>query len=289
MRSCLFYTLAFLPFCIQNVMAIGMSIPPVVTGNLKQYSSLANLMNCVSYTTSKDDIIMLNIQSGDKLSSQQLNLRVFDSEDNTLRLMHDMSGEQSVIFTNLNNPIQIPQSDSKNRIGLANRRQVKQYQDDPDVSGKCQIHICFDNVYFDKSWSFQKRPREVHLSVSIRNITTLKQTNYNNYAKHFIRISSGDAENTEDSGETNYEFTENDFNKAVEYLQTLLNEVSEELRSSEGTLRTLQSLEVELRNVNESIFESFTRTSLMIIATICVFGLAQLAYIHFFLKRRKLL
>lgn len=275
----------FFTTCIPTAMAIGMTIPAVITGDRKHYSSLTNLVNCVSYTTSKDDIIMLNVKAGSKLSSQQLNLRVFDSEDSTLRTMKDLSGEQSIIFTNLNNPIQIDPSDSK-LIGLANRRHIKE---DPSITGKSQIHICFDNVYFDKSWSFQKRLRDVYLDVRIRNITTLKQTNYNNYAKYFIRKSSTAMENSKKSKDTNLDFTESDFNKAVDFLQTLLNELSEELNSSKDKLQALNSLESELRNVNESIFESFTRTSLTLIATICVFGLAQLAYIRFFLKRRKYL
>ncbi|GEQ66545.1 hypothetical protein JCM33374_g208 [Metschnikowia sp. JCM 33374] len=281
--SAVFFTL------IWQVSAIGMSIPPVVTGEQKRYSSLSNLMNCISYTTSKDDIIMLNIQSGSKLSSQQLNLRVFDSENNILRSIQDISGEQSVIFTNLNNPIQIHQTDPKHLIGLTNRRQIDNDEEDLSTSEKSHIHICFDNVYFDKSWSFQKRSRDVQLNVSIRNITTLRQTNYNDYAKYFVRISNTDMKEVDHSSNSNSDFTEKDFNNAVNHLQTSLNEVSEELKSSKGTLQTLQSLENELRNFNESIFESFTRTSLLLIATICIFGLAQLAYFHIFLKRKKLL
>ncbi|OBA23913.1 hypothetical protein METBIDRAFT_76834 [Metschnikowia bicuspidata var. bicuspidata NRRL YB-4993] len=286
MRLYLFSFLAVLSLCLSHVFAIGLTIPPVVYSEQKHYSSLTNLLNCISYTTSKDDIIMVSVESGHKVPSQQLNLRVFDSEDNTLRSMQDISGEQSVIFTNLNNPIQIPQTEAKNLLGLKYRRQTKNIADELYVSGMSQVHICFDNVYFDKSWSFRKSPRDVHLDVSIRNITTLKQTNYNNYAKYFIRPSNTDTNDDPVGDYSNYDFTENDFNNAVRNLQTLLNEVSEELKSSEGTLRNLQTLESELRNVNESIFESFTRTTLLIITTICVFGVAQLTYIRFLLKKR---
>lgn len=269
--------------------SIGMSISPVVTGDKKRYASLDNLLHCISYKTSRDDIIMVTVNSGNRIASQLLNLHIFDSENNVLRSMEDMADEQTVMFANLNNPIQIEDSSSPNLLGLANKKAARDELKEllSSHSGKSYVYICFDNIYYDKSWSFQKRDRDVHLTVHIRNMTTLKETNYNNYAKYFNQIKA-DTE-ADENNEFRQDFTEDDFDKAMNDLQTLLNEISEELRSTDRILQTLMEHEFKLRDVNEAIYEGYTRTAIMGIAAICLFGVVQLIYYKCYFKKRKLI
>lgn len=265
-------------------MAIGMTIPPVVTGDHKKYSSLSNLMNCISYRTFKDDIILLTVNSGDRIVSQQLNLNIFDSENNMLRSVEDLADEKTVMFTNLNNPIQL--EDRKN----APMRARDNYHDLMNVhSGKSYVYVCFDNIYFDKSWSFQKHSRDLLLHVSIRNLTSLKETNYNNFAKYFSQLKDPREVDINEDNEFQLDFNEQDFEKAVVQLQTLLNEVSEELKSTEGIIKILMDNESKLRDVNEAIFEDYTLTSIVLIACICIFGLCQIIYYKCYFTRKKLI
>lgn len=262
-----------------------MTIPPVVTGDQRKYSSLSNLMNCISYRTFKDDIILVTVSSGDRIASQQLNLKVFDSENNVLRFMEDMVDEQSFMFTNLNNPKQILSSKHANP-----NKARDNYNDLMNVhSGKSYIYVCFDNIYFDKSWSFQKHSRDLLLQVSIRNMTSLLQTNYNKYAKHFNQMKDPVDVNVNENNEFNLDFSELDFEKVMDLLQTQLNEVSEELKSTEGIIKLLMDNESKLRDVNEAIYEDYTRTSIVLIACICIFGLCQIIYYKCYFTRRKLL
>lgn len=264
---------------IPNCLAIGMSIPPVVTGDHKKYSSLSNLMNCISYRTFKDDIILVIINSGDRIASQQLNLNVFDSENNILRSMEDMADEQTFMFTNLNNPVQ-----------LSANKPRDDYDDLMSVhSGKSYVYICFDNIYFDKSWSFQKRSRDLLMQVAIRNITSLKETNYNKFAKYFNQVKNPSDSDVNENNEFQLDFNEQDFEKAMAQLQTLLNEVSEELRSTEGIINLLMDNEYRLRDVNEAIYEDYTRTSIFLIACICIFGLCQIIYYRCYFSRKNLI
>lgn len=261
---------------LYTVAAIGLSVPPIAVGDTSLYSSTKNLINCISYKTSRDDIVMAQINSGNKLASQKLNLYVFDSNLNLLRSLQDMSHEQTVMVTNLNSPIKF-----SDLLGKHKSRQV-------DEAAKDFVHICFDNVYYDKSWSFNKQARNVILTVNVRNVTTLKKTNYNNYAKYFTKLTDLEkAQVTEESFDL--DFSEGDFDKAISKLQTLLNEVSEELRDLSRTLQELKNSESELRNVNESIYERYTLSLLLIFALICLLGFFEIVYYYFMLKRRKLI
>lgn len=268
-----------------------MSITPVAVGDSAHYASLDNLLNCVSYKTLKDDVVMVHIYSGGSISSQKLNLQVFDLANNVLRSIQDLSGEQVVMFTNLNNPIQFPQMESHNLLGLGNQKKARNAQSELDAleQGKSYVHICFDNVYYDKSWSFQKSNRDIHLNVNIRNITTLRNTNYNNYAKYFTDVAGMPAAEDSKNDLKNHDFTEKDFDFAVNRLELQLNEVSEELKASYQILGTLKKTEQELRNANEAIYDSYTRTFLLIIVSICIFGSLELCYFYTFFRRRNLI
>lgn len=286
--ACAVAWLLALVLWVSPVLGIGMTIPPVLTGDKKKYSSLDNLLNCISYRTSKDDIIMVTVNSGDRIASQQLNLHVIDSENNVLRSMEDMADEQTIMFTNLNNPNQL-EDPYKNLLGLSKRKKTRdEYKDlmNPH-SGKSYVYICFDNIYFDKSWSFQKRSRDLSMSVHIRNMTTLKETNYNNYAKYFNLLKADPK--ADENNEFKLDFSEDDFEKAADQLQTLLNEISEELQSSYTTLQTLLEHEFKLRDVNEAIYEGYTRTAIMMITAICLFGAVQLIYYKCYFRSRKLI
>lgn len=262
-----------------------MTIPPVVTGDSKKYSSLNNLMNCISYQTFKDDIILVTVNSGDRIASQQLNLNVFDSENSVLRSMADLADEQNFMFTNLNNPIQFDDRKPGNK-----KKPRDDYNDLMNLhSGKSYIYICFDNIYFDKSWSFQKHSRDLLLQVSIRNMTSLKETNYNKLAKYFNQLKDPSDPDINENNEFQLNFNEEDFEKAMDQLQNQLNEVSEELRSTEAIFKLLMDNESKLRDVNEAIYEDYTRTAIVLIACIGVFGLFQIIYYKCYFTRRKLI
>lgn len=262
-----------------------MTIPPVVTGDRKKLSSLNNLMNCISYRTFKDDIILVTVNSGDRIASQQLNLNVFDSENSVLRSMTDLADEQNFMFTNLNNPIQFD-----NRKPTNQKKARDDYNDLMNLhSGKSYIYICFDNIYFDKSWSFQKQSRDLLLTVSIRNMTSLKETNYNKLAKYFNQLKDPNDLDINENNEFQLNFNEEDFEKAMGSLQNQLNEVSEELKSTEAIFKILMDNESKLRDVNEAIYEEYTFTSIILIACISIFGICQIVYYKCYFTKRKLI
>lgn len=280
-----------------QVVALGMIIPPVATGDKRKYSGINNLLNCVSYRTRKDDIIMARIDSGDRISLQKLNLHVFDSDNNVLRTMDNMAGEQTIMFTNLNNPVQLEQHLASGLDLLSrklgekihhNKNKPRDAQYDADMIphiGKSYVYICFDNIYYDKSWSFQRSPREVTLTVDIRDINTLKETNYANYARYFKDEKK--AESGHDLDTSN--FNERDFESAVDKLLAMLHQVLEEIQSSTAVSESLKVRQSELRNVNEAIYETYMQTTVIILSCICVFGLVQVIYIRFYLKLKKLI
>lgn len=251
--------------------AIGMTIQPTLAGDKSKLLLLLHLHHCVSYHTSKDDIIMVSVHAGDRVSLQRLNLRVFDNDDNLLRATNDVSNDLTFIFTNLNSPVQVESE-------LVAR---------DETEGRLLIHVCFDNVYFDRLWSFQKQVRDVELKVSIRNKTSLQRINYNNFARYFQRASDLDMTKVKNN-EIKQDFTEDDFERAVQELSALLLDISDELSGTESGFESLMDAERALRAANEDIFEKFTRHTLAVIASICCFGLFQVVYFKCYLKRNKI-
>lgn len=279
----IFLLFAWLP----SVVAIGLSIPPVLTGDKKRYSTPHNLANCISYLTSKDDIITVKIKAGEKQTSQVLNLNVFDSQKNVLRTLEDLEQDQVVMFTNLD--YQATPEEKKRKRFL--EVQDKTEQDDIDllplVPEKTYVHICFDNIYSDRSWSFQKQPRDLSLTVDIRSLASLKKTNYKIYAKYFTQNS--ESAKMRDDLDFEFDFTQESFESAVKKLQVELNEVSEELKQSLEVVQNLKFHERRLRDMNEEIFENYMRTSVLLLCTIAGLGMIQLFYYKFYFKRRKLI
>lgn len=279
-HALLVWLLAYLP----AVLAIGLSIPPVLIGDKKRYSSPLNLANCVSYLTSKDDIITVTIKAGDKLNSQLLNLNVFDSQKNTLRFLEDLEHNQMVMFTNLDYQLSGQDHHWKRLLDFHREKKPQEGIDLlPSVPDKTYVHICFDNIYLDKSWSFQKQPRELIINVDIKSLTALKKTNYKKYAKYFSHFLESD------DIETDFDFSEENFESAVKKIENLLNEVSEELDASLKIVQNLKVHERRLRDLNEEIFENYIKTSTLLLFTIGSLGLIQLFYYKFYFKRRKLI
>lgn len=270
-------------------MAIGMQIPPISSDESKHMSSLKNLRNCVGYRTSRDDLILVKIRSGDRVSSQHLNLRVFDSDNNILRSSDDISNDLSFIFTNLNNPVQIQEDKSYHILDRFRPRK----EQDPKVSelmnpydGNSFVYICFDNLYYDKSWSFRKQNHDVDLQVQIRNATTLGEINYSEFAKYFSNLKPQVGSEAEGQKAA---FTQQNFEDAMKELNFQLDEISENLRSSSEILNTLKSNQASLRDANELIFSSYTKTSIVVFGSICAFGGAQMIYFMCFCKKRRIL
>lgn len=289
---------------------LGLIVPPHLVGDNKKYSSINNLLNCVSYPTVKDDIIILTVNSGEKLPSQVLNMNIFDSENNKIRYKGDISDEMNLIFTNLNNPLQINHNyaHSPDKRNILNKLHLGRNKEQERVdelmnsdSGKSLIYICFDNLYLDKSWSFQPQDREVEIFVDIKNMTSIKQTNYNIYAQYFKKFKYNsdkgvDAKNSEKKSQNEgtdkslkKDFTQNDFENNIKLLESELSDVVENLKNSELILKNLMEQESKLRDANEKIFSEYTKVSIIMIVIISIFGLAQLVYFRCYLKKRKYL
>lgn len=289
---------------------LGLIVTPHLVGDNKKYSSINNLLNCVSYPTVKDDIIILTVDSGEKLPSQVLNMNIFDSENNKIRYKGDISEEMNLIFTNLNNPLQINRNyaDSPDKRNILNKIHLGRNKEQERVdelmnsdTGKSLIYICFDNLYLDKSWSFQPQDRDVEIFVDIKNMTTIKQTNYNLYAQYFKKFKYNsdqgvDAKNNEKKSKNEgtdktlkKDFTQNDFENNIKLLESELSDVVENLKNSELILTNLMEQESKLRDANERIFSEYTKVSIIMIVAISIFGMAQLVYFRCYLKKRKYL
>ncbi|KAK6455005.1 emp24/gp25L/p24 family/GOLD-domain-containing protein [Scheffersomyces xylosifermentans] len=287
--------------------ALGLTIHPTKVGDKSGYSSRENLRNCVSYPTVKDDIILVTVKSGDKVNKQFLNLIIFDDENNSLRSQRDISNEVSFMFTNLNNPKSGAVQEQEGEVGKRSNpeqniinQDISQANADPNHinelinsnKGKSMINICFDNLYADKSWSFHPEPKDVELYVDIKNLTTIQQTNYNNYAQYFNSLKkqqNGNKKDGEEKEEQNKEFTQQDFEDEIKFLKTELDNVIVNLQNSEMILQNLMEQEFKLRDVNEAIFSEYTKASVVIIACTILFGLVQLIYFRCYLKKRKVL
>lgn len=322
----LIHTVIALLSLTQFIYGLGLIIEPCLVGDKKKYSSINNLQNCISYLTVKDDIIMVRIKSGDKLASQRLNLNIFDLENNKIRFKKDISHEMNLIFTNLNNPavvnselesLQVKRSNIFGRLsGLVHHEdaggaaggaaagaagavggagagtQTASTDSHLDSNkGKSLIYICFDNVYTDRSWSFHAQPKDVELYTEIKNMNTIKDTNYNNYAHYFNKFKDASSKSEEEEEKTKQreEFTQEDFENEIKILQHELEEVIEKLKSSEDILRELMEQEYRLRDANEAIYSGYTKISIIMLVCTFVAGLIQMAYQTYFLKKQKVI
>lgn len=296
---------------ILQCQALGISVNPVKAGDFKKYSSKASPANCVMYPTVKDDLVMVRIKAGDKIPAQKLNLLVFDDDNNELRSEPDISNDISFMFSNLNSP-HVTQKTLHQRSNLFNFHKGskdKEGKDPKDAEkanelinnhkGRSLIYICFDNIYADKSWSFHAQPRNVELFVDIKTMSTITQTNYNNYAQYFDRLKledgrknegqNGKEVSTDSKSVPPQDFTEDDFKAKMKFLKAELNNAVDSLHNSELILSNLMEQEFQLRDINESIFEGYTKASIFFLLAIAVFGSLQIVFYWAYLKKKKLL
>lgn len=285
-----------------------MSIPPISQDDKDHYSGLNYLDNCLSYHTNNNDLIMVTVLLGERLPSQSLNLKVFDSEDNLLRYSNNIMGEINLILKNLNNqdyylsegsrdvaepgvslnptPSKVPNKrdqllDKLSGFHPSRSNNAKLNELLNNDKGKNLINVCFDNIYSDKSWSFQPQIRDIDLHVSLRDVSTLKQTNYNLYSKYFNKFRSSIQSDT-----PSLLMEEKDFDEQIEVIENEIHNVVQNLKNSELILQNLLDQEWKLRDVNETIFAGYTRISIILLVTILVMGLFQIAYFGFYFKRR---
>ena len=285
-----------------------MSIPPISQDDKDHYSGLNYLDNCLSYHTSNNDLIMVTVLLGERLPSQSLNLKVFDSEDNLLRYSNNIMGEINLILKNLNNPDYYLSEGSRDVAEseaslkptpskVPNKRDQlidklpgfhPSRSNDAKLNellnndkGKNLIYVCFDNIYSDKSWSFQPQIKDIDLHVNLRDVSALKETNYNLYSKYFNKFRSSIQSDT-----PSLLMEEKDFDEQIEVIENEIHNVVQNLKNSELILQNLLDQEWKLRDVNETIFAGYTRISIILLVTILVMGLFQIAYFGFYFKRR---
>jgi hypothetical protein len=293
---------------VKVVLGLGVIIPPVKIGDTKGYASIKNTLNCVKYKSNRDDIVLITLKTGDRLHNQMLDVVVLDGDDNKLRQLADVTHDVNIIFSNMNG------DDVSNEITLKRDREMFGLKDSNDRSNHVSkraveisdFYVCFNNIYTDKSWSFQPQTKEVELFVDIKNITTIKQYNYRTLGKYFNRLKF---EHYDRSQETNQQinnldqdsikpkklvplkhvFSEKDWLNEINYLSTELNNIILSLKESESILTDLSQQEIILRDTNEEIFSNFTKTAITLYVVICVIGVLQLIYYRWLLKKKKIL
>lgn len=267
-------------FCHMVVTAaLGISVSPIRAGDHTKLSSKLQLDNCVAYDTTRNDVITVHVQAYDKVAGQQLNLHIFDSDDNQLRLVRDISGEVNVVFTNLHSDVAL--SKRGNIIDKLSHLRHADSDHAEDVlhsnEGKSRIHVCFDNIYADKSWSFVPQPREIEMLFTARDFAGLKKTNFKLFTKYFLSLATSAADDVS-------AIRDLDFEDLLVSLELQLQAVIAGLDSSEHTLQALISQETKLRNANEEIFSTYTKVSIAFLILIAVFGLVPIVYMRFYLK-----
>lgn len=266
---------------------LGVFVKPALKGDKSKHSSLNYMINCVSYETVKDDIIIVRIKSGDRIGSQILNLHIFDSDNNMIRTSNDIANDLDLIFTNLNNPNQIKENgDVLHQIKRSSFFKKMHGHSKEELfiekGGKSVINICFDNLYSDKSWSFKPREREVEVFVDIKDMTKIKETNYQTYAKYFNAKKY-------DRNSDRSSFTEADFDVSISELKNDLQTVIDSLDKSQLTLDSLLDYEVQLRDANEEIFHTYSLNTIVIFVIIGIFGAIQIFFTRRFLKKKGVL
>lgn len=278
---------------------LGVTVPPTLISNRNKFSSLDNLQNCVSYQTVKDDIILVRIRAGDRILSQLLNLNIFDLENNKIRFKKNIAHDLRIMFTNLNSAYSVDdghaiESPLRKREDVSKKEDAKRDEKGQQLldsnTGKLLIYICFDNVYTDRSWSFRPRDHEVELQVEIKNLESLQQINYNNYAHYFNKVYRLQEDEKVDEvpidGHT--DFTEDKLEENLKYLQTELNNIISSLEGSESILRTLMENEFKLRDTNEEIYVNYSKSAIVLFLTTGFFGIAQVIYLTCYLKKHRI-
>lgn len=273
---------------LRYVWGVGLVIEPVLEGDTDNYSGLHNLRRCLGYHTNNDEVMMVKVDCGIKPKSQYLNLKIFDSENNLLRASNDITNEISLILKNLNNdPQEIQSTDNSHKIRAQILDKMSPFggsggNKDPkkldellnNDKGKNLIYVCFDNIYNDRSWSFDPVPREVELTVNLRDVSSMHQSNYDLYSKYFNKFQSNnnDAKHLKNMNEV-------EFDHEINVLENELNNVVENLQNSELILNNILEQESKLRDVNEAIYSRYTILTTIIFVMIFIVGVFQILFL----------
>ena len=273
-----FMLFAFL-LLLPSANAIGVMIPPIKNLSKDKKSSLKNLQNCVSYETTKKDIMFVTISNVEQFTSQSLNLLILDDQGNTLRNQQDIgkfNREVELLITNLESLKSIVLEEKREEGKANSNNNVEEIAKDTKM-----IHVCFDNVYSDLSWSFQPRIFEFEVTVNIKN--DIESTDYGMYRQYFTYLQD------ENSKEGQAEINAMSFEAKMLLVEMDLQTVVDKLLELDETLKLLMENEFKLRDANEEIFSGYTLISIVLCVTILVCGLLQLIYFKFYLRRKNVL
>lgn len=248
--------------CVSKValsMGLGMVIKPVMLGDDLNYLGLTHLENCVAYPMYHEDVAVVLVDVGDRIASQNLELRVFDESNNLLRNQRGLEQLHTFLLSSA--------GDEKPE---ARHHHTKEQLKPPF------IYICFDNIYQDMLWSFNPKNHEVYVTVDIKAFHAMNATKFELYTEHV------GAFNTTGTVEEN-------FDRQMASIKSQLNSVQDSMRELERNFDDLVAIEKELRNLNEFIFEDYTHKSLMIFLIIVLVGLAQVFHTRRIVQRAKLI
>lgn len=260
-----------------------MIIDPVLRGDKTKMSSLNNLKHCLSYHTNNNELIMVSVNTGEKLPSQTLNMKIFDSENNLLRMSSDIEEDVLLILKNLNDPLQPLSTRSNNIIDKlshlgTSKNPSKLNELLNNDKGKNKIFVCFDNLYNDKSWSFKPVARDINLQVNLRDISSMRSSDYNLYSKYFNKFINEDHKARK--------ISEEEFNQEIQVIQNELDNVIENLQNSELLLENALEQESILRDINEEIFTDYTMWAISVLVVILTFGLFRMGYMWYYLLKK---
>ncbi|CAI5759512.1 unnamed protein product [Candida verbasci] len=248
-------------FLLSFARALGIIVSPTkdAKSNINKLSSPNNLENCINYQVNPNDIIILNVKNIERIHSQILNLVIFDSNGNILRNQRNLAKTDKEFDLILKNT----------DVTINEKREVV----------KDFIHICFDNLYNDLSWSFKPRDYELELGINIK--SNMEYTNYNIYKKYF----SNDLEQEKQQVD-NEEFDSAIFDQKISKVRHELDLIVENLQNSEEILNDLKLQESKLRDINESIFSGYTFISIILCVTILICGLIQLIIYRLYIFKK---
>ncbi|KAI5965605.1 uncharacterized protein KGF55_000967 [Candida pseudojiufengensis] len=294
-KSIIIFILIFLLPTLTS--AIGLNISPIknTNSNQKKLSSLKNLQNCLSYETGQNDIIFLTINPIENLISQELNLKIIDSRGNILRNQHNLSKFNKMlelIINPNNNEVTSTIASEENNGEIDIRSNADTTQKERNF-----IHICFDNLYNDLSWSFQPKKYEIEIDINIKN--DIKLTNYKIFKNYFSNFDNNHINQEENQQQqqpqegSNSEFykiqlNEELFDSKMSEISIELNNIQNKLIENDAILQDLLNQEFKLRDVNEEIFGSYNFISIFLCCFIFGCGILQLIIFKFTLKKKNI-
>lgn len=138
----LLLTLAALISCCQS---IGVTVAPVrLKDSIKGQGKL-----CLRYEAPKNTLVMLRLNSGQKITGQSLNMQILDASGNVYRSLEDLAETAKMAFT----------------------------------TSSESFDVCFENYMVDSSWSRYGANKEVILDVEIGQ-QAREHNSYQRYEKY---------------------------------------------------------------------------------------------------------